>query len=158
MEYEIYTDGACSKNPGPGGYAFIILVNKKEWLRVKGHKAHTTNNEMELTAIVKAIQHTLIHPNGFNKNTTGEQKITIYSDSAYCLNAINQKWINSWALNGWKNKEGKEIKNKELWQKTWHFLNLKNVEYEFIKVKGHSGNEFNELVDVLAKSAVKKEI
>lgn len=158
MRYEIYTDGACSKNPGPGGYAFIILINRKEWLRVAGHKANSTNNEMELTAVVKALQHTLTHPGGFNKNTTGKQKIIVYSDSAYCLNAINQKWINSWALNGWRNKEKKEIKNKQLWQNMWNLLNLKNVEYEFIKVKGHSGNEFNELVDKLAKLAVKKEI
>lgn len=157
MEYEIYTDGACSKNPGTGGYAFIILSNKKEFLKVRGKKEKTTNNEMELTAIVKSIKHVLYSPVNGKRFLMSPINIKLYSDSAYCLNAINQKWINFWYINDWKNKEGKEIKNKQLWIELWSLLNQKNVEYEFIKIKGHSGNKYNEMVDKAAKLAYKSE-
>lgn len=156
MRYEIYTDGACSKNPGTGGYAFVILANRREYLKMRGRKEYTTNNEMELTAIVKAIKHIVYQPMGM-RSRAAELELIVYSDSAYCINVINQRWINSWALNGWKNKDGKEIKNKELWQDMWKLLKLKNVEYEFVKVKGHSGDKYNEMVDKAAKLSYKGE-
>lgn len=157
MLYEIYVDGACSRNPGKGGYAFIILCNKNVFLKVRGKKEKTTNNEMELTAIVKSLKHIIKKPDYILEN----DKIIIYSDSAYCINSINQKWINSWSINGWKNKDGKEIKNKELWVKLYDilkYLDKNKAVYKFVKVKGHSGDKYNEMVDYEAKLSYKMEV
>ena len=118
MKYEVYTDGSCLGNPGPGGYAFVIVKNGKELLSVVGKAKETTNNRMELKAIVRAVKH--LCRNNLENTTvseffksSGKVEATLYSDSAYCINAINEGWIYSWATSKWKTKTGEEIKNKE---------------------------------------------
>lgn len=159
MVYEVYTDGACSKNPGPGGYSFVVVLNKSVILKCYGHKDRTTNNCMELTAIVRALKH--VASLGFVKFYKDQVQsddrikiINIYSDSAYCVNAMNQGWVKVWQANGWKTKSGYDVKNKELWEKLLHFVESSKLTIKFNKVKGHSGNEYNELADKLAKEAI----
>lgn len=152
MEYIIYTDGACSGNPGPGGYAFVVNVNNHTLLKVSGCKAHTTNNEMELTAIVKSLKHLIRMHNDFSNCV-----FTIRSDSAYCVNAITQGWPFAWRANNWLTSRNDEVKNRELWEEycvIHDSLGKKNIEVRAEKVKGHSGNKFNELVDQAARKAI----
>ena len=152
MKVTIYTDGACSGNPGPGGYAFY-LMSRGNNLSLRGYKRNTTNNCMELTAVVKALQHAIDVPVNDDK-----REIEIYSDSAYVVSTINQGWILFWANNNWKTKSDTEVKNKELWQKLFSIVYNKQIaetnSFKFIKVKGHSGNKYNELVDHLAKQSI----
>lgn len=156
----IYTDGACSKNPGPGGYAFIILSSDGIiLLRVSGGEKHTTNNRMELKAIVRALEHLdeprehLNYRLPYDKN---EMSVTIRSDSAYCVNAVKQGWIHVWNNNGWKTKEDNEVKNKELWQRLLELISQKHLKVTFEKVKGHSGDKYNEMVDKAAKNVIQR--
>lgn len=151
MKIKVYTDGACSENPGPGGWAAIF--NLREGCRtVSGHDTCTTNNRMELTAMIEAL--TCI-ANKFSKSDIFE----IYSDSTYVINAINNKWINIWLNNGWKNSRGDMIKNSDLWVK---YLNItktyisKGKRVTFHYIKGHAGNTFNEYADKVAKKEVMK--
>lgn len=141
-EVVIYTDGACSGNPGPGGWGSILMYkdNKKE---ISGGKMDTTNNIMEVTAVIEAL-----------KLLKFKCKVSIYSDSAYVVNAFNQKWIYGWMKNGWKNSSKEPVKNKELWQELYDLT--KAHEVTFIKVKGHSDNEYNNRCDELARQAIKK--
>lgn len=150
MNISIYTDGACSGNPGPGGYAYVILTYNKVNIKANGFKKETTNNEMELLAICKSLK--VANTKLITENT----EIKLYSDSAYCLNAINEKWLFNWQKQDWKTKAGKEIKNKLIWQEIYEIITNTKAKIEFIKVKGHSGNEYNELVDKLAKDAIRK--
>ena len=151
MEYTVYADGACSGNPGPGGYAFIIMnENKDVLLKVSGSKSKATNNQMELTAIVRALVHIRSFENHHRKQT-----VTIYSDSAYCVNAIEEGWIFTWKKNGWKTKAGREVKNIDLWLELYRFLTSTRMEIQAVKVKGHSGDKYNELVDKAAKEAIR---
>ena len=141
-EVTIYTDGACSGNPGPGGWGAILMFgsNKKE---ISGGKKETTNNVMELTAVIEAL-----------KLLKRPCKINIYSDSAYVVNAFLQNWIAGWVKNNWKNSNKEEVKNKELWQE---LISLTKVhEVTFNKVKGHSDNEYNNRCDELARNAIDK--
>lgn len=154
----IYTDGACSKNPGVGGYAFIILSHDGVvLLRLSGGEKHTTNNRMELKAIVRALEYlnepreALNYRLPYNKN---EMSVTIRSDSAYCVNAVKQGWIHVWSNNEWKTKEGHEVKNKELWQKLLELISQEHLKVTFEKVKGHSGDKYNEMVDKAAKNVI----
>lgn len=141
-EVTIYTDGACSGNPGPGGWGAILMYKdiKKE---ISGSKKDTTNNVMELTAVIEALK-LLKHP----------CSVSLYSDSAYVVNAFLQKWIVSWQKNNWKTADKSDVKNKELWQELLELTNIHTV--EFIKVKGHSDNEFNNRCDELARKAIKE--
>ena len=141
-EVTIYTDGACSGNPGPGGYGAILMLgqNKKE---ISGGKKDTTNNVMELTAVIEAL-----------KLLKRPCKVQLYSDSAYVVNAFLQDWISGWLKNNWKNSNKEEVKNKELWQE---LIDLTNVhEVVFHKVKGHSDNKYNNRCDELARNAIKE--
>ena len=140
-EVTIYTDGACSGNPGPGGWGALLMYQgvKKE---ISGSKKNTTNNVMELTAVIEALK-LLKHP----------CKVALYSDSAYVVNAFLQKWIINWQKNNWKTSDKNDVKNKELWQELLALTNTHTV--EFIKVKGHSDNEFNNRCDELARKAIK---
>ena len=140
-EVIIYTDGACSGNPGPGGWGSILMYkdNKKE---ISGGKKDTTNNVMELTAVIEAL-----------KLLKFKCKVSVYSDSAYVVNAFNQKWIYGWMKNGWKNASKEPVKNKELWQELYELTKVHEV--NFVKVKGHSDNEWNNRCDFLATSAIK---
>lgn len=138
----IYTDGACSGNPGPGGWGAILMYkgNKKE---ISGGMKNTTNNIMEVTAVIEALKCLKI-----------ESNVSVYSDSAYTVNAFNQGWIYNWIKKGWKTASGEPVKNKELWQELYDLTKKHKV--EFIKVKGHSDNEFNNRCDELARNAIKK--
>lgn len=136
-EVTIYTDGACSGNPGPGGWGSILMMgkNRKE---ISGGSANTTNNIMELTAVIEAL-----------KMLKRPCKVNIYSDSAYVVNAFVQKWIYGWMKKGWKTAGNEPVKNKELWQELYELTKIHDV--TFNKVKGHADNEFNNRCDELAR-------
>lgn len=138
----IYTDGACSGNPGPGGWAAVLISgeHKKE---ISGGSKETTNNIMELTAILEAL-----------KALKTECEVELYSDSAYSVNAFNQGWIYNWIKKGWKTADGSEVKNKEIWQEIYSLTKKHKV--SFNKVKGHSNVELNNRCDELARSEISK--
>lgn len=145
----VYTDGACSGNPGPGGWGAVVLLDKEQ-IKLFGYEKQTTNNRMELMATLKALE--------FILREHKCKHIDIYSDSAYVVNSVKQKWILKWLKNGWKNSKGDDVKNKDLWEQLIHFLYSiakdKNTKINMIKVKGHSGDKYNELADELARSAI----
>lgn len=157
MIVRMFTDGACSNNPGPGGYAALITTNMGTKV-VSGFEIETTNNRMELMAVIKGIEEVM------NIIFLEEQKIKkleIISDSAYVVNAINQNWLQSWKTNGFKTKDNKPIKNVEIWKKLDEQLEtLKFIEVEvvFTKIKGHNGNYFNEMVDKIAREEIIKNV
>jgi ribonuclease HI len=136
---EIYTDGSCLGNPGPGGWGAVLLYkeHKKE---ISGANNATTNNRMEMQAVVEALK--------IIKKESA--KIIIYTDSQYVKDGIN-KWIFSWKKNGWRNANRKLIKNVDLWQEL--DLEVSKHQIEWVWVKGHSGNHYNEIVDELARKA-----
>ncbi len=138
----IYTDGACSGNPGPGGWGTILMYkdNKKE---ISGGCKDTTNNIMELTAAIEGLK-LLKYPCA----------VDLYSDSAYLVNAFLQGWIYNWKKNNWKTAAKEPVKNKEIWQELYELTKKHKV--NFIKVKGHSDNDFNNRCDELARSAIKE--
>ncbi len=138
----IYTDGACSGNPGPGGYGAILMYNGIE-KEMSGGEKNTTNNKMELMAAIVSLE-CLKEP----------CDVTLYSDSAYLVNAYNQKWIEGWKKNGWKNSNRQDVKNRDLWERLEKLTSIHNV--TFIKVKGHSDNEYNNRCDNLAVAETKK--
>ncbi len=139
-EVIIYTDGACSGNPGKGGWGAILMYGdiKKE---ISGAEAMTTNNQMELTAPIKALS-LLKRP----------CKVKVYSDSAYLVNAFKEGWIYNWQKNGWKTANKQNVKNRELWEKIYNFTKIHEIEW--IKVKGHADNEYNNRCDQLAVQAI----
>lgn len=141
-EVTIYTDGACSGNPGPGGWGAILMLgeNRKE---ISGGSENTTNNIMELTAVIEAL-----------KILKRPCKVNVYSDSAYVVNAFLQKWIYGWMKKGWKTAGGDPVKNKELWQELYGLTKIHEV--TFNKVKGHADNEFNNRCDEMAVAESKK--
>ncbi len=138
----IYTDGACSGNPGPGGWAAVLLYgdNKKE---ISGGSKNTTNNIMEITAVIEAL-----------KCLKFECEAKIHSDSAYVVNCFNQGWIYNWRKNNWKTASKEPVKNKELWEELYNLVQKHKV--EFIKVKGHSDVELNNRCDELARAEISK--
>ena len=141
MKYKIYTDGACSGNPGKGGWAAIIL-DKKNQLNISGGESKTTNNRMELMAAIMAL-----------KKIKNRSEITIYTDSRYVKDGITN-WINKWKLNNWKSSNKKPVKNKDLWIKLDNFCLKHKVTWKW--VKAHAGNKYNSLADELAVLASKK--
>ncbi len=139
---EVYTDGACSNNPGPGGWAAILIYNGHE-KEICGFEPYTTNNRMELLAIVKALE-----------TVKGFCMVRIYTDSAYVFNAFTKHWISKWQANNWITYAKEPVANKDLWQR---LIDLsKEHQLEWYKVKGHSDNEMNNRCDKLAKSAIKE--
>ncbi len=140
-EIILYTDGACSGNPGKGGWGAILFYNgiKKE---ISGGEENTTNNRMELTAVIKGLE-ALKEP----------CKVDIYSDSAYVVNAFLQNWVGSWQNNGWKSSKGKVL-NIDLWQRLLQLVSIHSVSWH--KVKGHADNEYNNRCDSLARSEITK--
>ncbi len=137
----IYTDGACSGNPGPGGWGAILMYkeNKKE---IAGGKEDTTNNVMELTAVIEGL-----------KALKFPCEVELYSDSAYVVNAFDKGWMDNWIKNNWKTAGKEPVKNQELWQELYDLTKIHKV--TFHKVKGHSDNEFNNRCDELARNAIK---
>jgi ribonuclease HI len=142
----IHTDGACSKNPGEGGWAAHLSYSKPDGTvyekTISGYSPLTTNNEMELTAVVEAL-----------KALKTRSDVLIYSDSAYIVDAINKGWLSSWVERGWKTAENKPVANMALWQTILELTRHHVVRFE--KVKGHSDNEINNLCDKLARQAIK---
>ena len=135
---KIYTDGSCIGNPGNGGWAAILLMNEKK-IKIKGYKKNTTNNQMELTAPIKAL-----------KKIPISEKIEIYTDSKYVKIGITE-WVTKWKKNNWKTSSKKKVKNIDLWKE----LDNLNEKYQikWCWVKGHSGNILNDEVDQLAREA-----
>lgn len=133
---EIYTDGACSGNPGPGGWAAILIYNTAE-KELSGGEEETTNNRMELTAVIEAL--------GALKEPCN---VTLTTDSKYVCDAINKGWVYSWKKNGWRKADKKPALNVDLWEKLLSELERHNV--EFIWVKGHNGHFYNERCDKMA--------
>ena len=133
----IYTDGACSGNPGIGGWGAVILENNKEDIFLNGGHDNTTNNRMELTAAIEAL-----------KFFESKQTITLITDSKYVKDGI-QSWIQNWKKNSWKTTSKKPVKNKELWIELDDLITKHNITLEW--VKGHAGNTYNEKADLLAR-------
>ncbi|MDR9415175.1 MAG: ribonuclease HI [Gracilimonas sp.] len=141
-EVIVYTDGACSGNPGPGGWGAVLRWNGKE-KELSGGASQTTNNRMEMQAVIEAL-------NALKKPCL----VKIHSDSALIINAFTQGWIKSWQKRGWRKSNKKPVENKELWQQMLEAMKLHEVHW--IKVKGHAGIELNERADRLAVSASQK--
>lgn len=138
----IYTDGACSGNPGPGGWGSVLFFgeHRKE---ISGGEKHSTNNRMEIKAVIEGLA-LLKEP----------CNVKVYSDSAYVVNCFQKGWIKGWLRNGWKNSKKEPVENQDLWKELWELMNKHKVEY--IKVKGHSDNEWNNRCDELAREAIKR--
>ncbi len=141
-DIKIYTDGACSGNPGPGGWG-AVLIYENNVREISGFDKSTTNNKMEMLAVIESLK-LIKYP----------CNITIYSDSAYVVNAFEKKWVDKWQTNNWKTADKKDVKNVELWKELITLLN--NHKYAFVKVKGHSDNELNNRCDELATGEIEK--
>ena len=155
MKIRIYTDGACSENPGPGGWA-SIWVSDNGIKVISGNNPNTTNNQMELTAVVVSLRRIRNFLTTLS-NPWMSKEYEIYSDSAYVVNSINNNWIDRWMLNDWKTSRGDDVKNVELWMECLRLLSKirqSGVKITFIKVKGHSGDTLNEYADEIAKKEV----
>ena len=143
MKYKIYTDGACSGNPGPGGWAALILQNNNEVkYMLSGNENNTTNNKMELIAPIKAIQKINV-----------KSEIYIFTDSTYVKDGITV-WIKKWEKNGWKTSSKKPVKNIELWKKLKNLSSKHSIKW--IWVKAHAQNKYNNIVNELAQGAIKR--
>lgn len=140
---DLYTDGACSGNPGAGGYGAILIYRGLE-KEISGGEPSTTNNRMEIRAVIEGLA-CLKEP----------CEVTIYSDSAYTVNAFNEGWIYGWMKNGWKKADGKPVLNAELWQQLYAAASKHKT--RFVKVKGHADNEYNNRCDALARAAIQKQ-
>lgn len=151
MTLRIFTDGACSNNPGPGGWACLFLLPEETQL-MSSSVNHTTNNRMELLAVIKAMQFYI------DKFCWMDiDRVEIYSDSAYVVNSINQGWMAKWEKYNWFAKRGQLVKNADLWRKVSSCMKKiawLDTELEFFKVAGHAGIEFNEIVDKAARGEV----
>ena len=139
-EIDLYTDGACSGNPGVGGYG-IVLIYGNYIREYSGFNENTTNNQMEITAVIEGL-----------KKVKEICKINIYTDSAYTMNAFSEGWIDNWIQNNWKNANKKPVKNKELWLELIDLLSKHEVVWH--KVKGHADNFYNNRCDELARAAI----
>jgi len=139
---DIYTDGACSGNPGLGGYCAILIYNGVEKI-ISGSENDTTNNRMELLAVISGLE-----------ALKEKCLVDVYSDSQYVVDAFNQGWIESWQANGWRTAAKKAVKNPDLWIRLYELTNQHVV--KFIKVKGHADNEYNNRCDKIAVEEYKK--
>lgn len=138
---EIYTDGACLGNPGRGGWGAILLY-KKHRKEISGGEKLSTNNRMEMRAVIESL-----------KTLKKLSEVTLYTDSKYVMDGIT-KWIFNWKKNGWKGSDKKPVKNVDLWQELDQEVAKHQIKW--VWVKGHSGNKFNEIADVLARTAAEK--
>ncbi|MEX0662740.1 MAG: ribonuclease HI [Balneolaceae bacterium] len=142
QEVILYTDGACSGNPGPGGWGALLMWNKKE-KELSGGEPATTNNRMEMRAVIEGL-----------KALTKPCHVKIHSDSALIINTFQKGWIKGWQKRGWKKADKKPVENQDLWKEMLDVMKPHNVEW--IKVKGHSGHPLNDRVDALAVNAIKR--
>lgn len=141
-EIKIYTDGACSKNPGPGGWG-AVLIYKSHRKEISGADAQTTNNRMELTAVIKALE-----------CLKEKCKIELFTDSKYVCDSIKKGWAESWRNNNWKKSDKKPAINADLWEILLNLISKHDITFNW--VKGHAGNIENERCDELATSEIKK--
>ena len=139
---KVFTDGACSGNPGIGGWGVVILINDSDPIFLKGGEIQTTNNRMELTATIKALKYFKEH-----------QLITLITDSKYVKDGI-ESWITNWKKNGWRTTSKKPVKNKELWVELDSQIAKHNITWKW--VKGHAGDRYNEKADFLARRFIEK--
>tara|TARA_B100001250_G_C19450706_1_gene635876 strand:- start:100 stop:534 length:435 start_codon:yes stop_codon:yes gene_type:complete len=137
---DIYTDGACSGNPGKGGWGVYLKIDNEE-IQLNGAKDNTTNNRMELTAVIEALKYLKCKSN-----------INLFTDSKYVMQGI-EEWIHNWKKNDWKTSKKEPVKNKELWIELDKLVSLHNIQWKW--VKGHSGDYGNERADYLATTAIK---
>lgn len=137
----MYTDGACSGNPGVGGWGAVLIFKNKE-KRISGAQPSTTNNRMEMTAVIEGL-----------KCLKEPCAVTVYSDSAYTVNAFVQGWVDSWQQNGFKKADNKPVLNSDLWAELVKLTKTHKVSFK--KVKGHADNKYNNICDKLATDAVK---
>lgn len=142
-EIDIYTDGACSGNPGPGGWG-VVLLSGSHSKEIRGGETETTNQRMELQAVIEALK--ALKVSGW--------KVNVYSDSAYVVNAFNQKWLDKWQRNGWVNSKKEPVANQDLWKRLLKLTRPNEV--RLVKVKGHAGHVYNERCDELARQAIKE--
>lgn len=140
-EVVIYTDGACLGNPGRGGWGSIIFYDGQS-IEISGHKEYTTNNQMEITAAIEALQKI--------QNIQNVHQVILYTDSVYLKNGITL-WIHKWKMNGWRTYGKSFVKNVELWQQLDKLSNKYSINWQW--VKAHSNNFYNNLVDKLARDA-----
>lgn len=158
-EIQIYTDGGCLGNPGPGGWAYVLITPDNKEIQGSGHDSETTNNRMELTAVIQALRTVRESFSAPASSLQGDlfaetsiepafDKIILHTDSQYVKNGITV-WIHSWIQKGWKTAAKKPVKNKEYW------IALKELSdslpIEWVWVKGHAGNHYNELCDLLVQ-------
>ncbi|MDC0057206.1 ribonuclease HI [Alphaproteobacteria bacterium] len=140
MSIAVYTDGACSGNPGIGGWGAVVLIDDLEPIHLYGGSDYTTNNQMELTAVIEALIY-------FSQSTT----LNFFTDSKYVKEGI-ELWVNKWKKNGWKTAAKKPVKNKELWMKLDALVVKHTINWQW--VKGHAGNVHNETADYLARKYI----
>jgi len=138
----MYTDGACSGNPGPGGWG-VVLIYKDAQKELSGYESITTNNRMEIFAVIAGLQ--------VLKESC---KVSIYTDSAYVCNAFNQGWIMNWLRNGWKTAAKRDVENQDLWKEL--IQQIRRHDVKFFKVKGHADNPFNNRCDTLATAEIRE--
>ena len=144
QEIHIYTDGACSGNPGPGGWAALIILPGEKEKELWGYEAGTTNNRMEMTAPLEALA-------WLHDNNMASLPITIYTDSRYVKDGM-ESWLAGWKRNNWVKSDKQPVKNIEIWQKLDQLTSNLKIQWQW--VKGHSGNIGNERVDTLARQAI----
>lgn len=141
-EVIIYTDGACSGNPGPGGWGAVLLA-KGQRREISGGEAGTTNQRMELTAAIQALNALKL-----------PCKVKLHSDSAYLINAFKDRWYDRWLRNGWRNSKGAPVENQDLWRELLRLADIHQIEW--VKVKGHADNVENNRCDELARNALQR--
>ena len=139
---DLYTDGACSGNPGVGGWGAILIYNGHE-KEVSGYNKDTTNNRMEIFAVIQGL-----------KQLNQPCEVTVYSDSAYVCNAFTEKWIDEWQANNWRTKPKDKVKNDDLWKLL--LMQMEDHKVSFVKVKGHADNVYNNRCDKLATGEISK--
>lgn len=139
---DLYTDGACSGNPGVGGWGAILIYNGHE-KEVSGYNKDTTNNRMEIFAVIQGL-----------KQLNQPCEVTVYSDSAYVCNAFTEKWIDEWQANNWRTKSKDKVKNDDLWKLL--LMQMEDHKISFVKVKGHADNVYNNRCDKLATGEISK--
>jgi len=142
QQVSLYTDGACSGNPGPGGWAAILIYNGHEKV-LSGYMNQTTNNRMEIFAVIKGLS-------ALNKSCI----VNVYSDSSYLINAFNNSWIDNWQKNNWRTSQKTEVENQDLWRQLLAYSCKHEVRWH--KVKGHADNEYNNRCDALAVAEIKR--
>mgnify|MGYP000088414652 CR=1 FL=1 len=140
-DVEIYADGACKGNPGVGGYGIILKSGEKE-KELSGCMANTTNNRMELTAVIKGLEALKVPCN-----------VTVFTDSNYIIKGMTE-WVHSWVKNQWKNSQKKDVQNRDLWEKLLELSRVHNIKWKWIR--GHAGHDENERCDKIARLAIKK--